>query len=48
MAQSSARRWELPDLEWSCMVHYKIGQGTRKSEYEIQKEDKGGKGWEIE
>ena len=28
---------ELPALEHSCMLHYTIGQGTRKRVYEIQK-----------
>lgn len=31
---------ELPALEHSCMLHYTIGQGTRKRMYEIQKEIK--------
>lgn len=35
---------ELPALEHSCMLHYTIGQGTRKRMYEIQKEIK--KKWE--
>lgn len=31
---------ELPALEHSCMLHYTIGQGTRKRVYEIQKKIK--------
>lgn len=31
---------ELPALELSCMLHYMIGQGTRKLVYEIQKKIK--------
>lgn len=31
---------ELPALEHSCMLHYTIGQGTRKQTYEIQKKIK--------
>ncbi len=31
---------ELPALEHSCMLHYTIGQGTRKQMYEIQKKIK--------
>lgn len=38
---------ELPALEHSCMLHYTIGQGTRKRMYEIQKKIKK-KGGEME
>lgn len=31
---------ELPAMEHSCMLHYSIGQGTRKQMYEIQKKMK--------
>lgn len=41
---------ELPALEHSGMLHYTIGQGTRKWVYEIQKKMKikrrGGGGWQ--